>query len=86
MAIDQKAKATIHFMDGTKMTVTYPRLNGKNSMAIASSIGKAIEADKLAIATSSKLVIIPTCNIKLIEVSPGPDSLPSSVISGAEIS
>jgi len=86
MASDQKAKATIHFMDGTKMTVTYPRLVGKHSIGIASAIAKAIEAEKLAIATSSKLVIIPTCNIKLIEVTPGPDSLPSSVISGAEIS
>ncbi len=86
MAIDQKAKATIQFMDGTKLTVTYPRLTGKNSMAIANAVGKAIEAEKLAIATSGKLLIIPTCNIKYVEVSPVPDSLPPTVMRDAEIS
>jgi len=85
MAIDQKAKAIIQFMDGTKLTVTYPRLTGKNSLAIADSVGKAIQAEKLAIATAGKLVIIPTCNIKLIEVSPVPDSLPPAVMRDAEI-
>ena len=85
MAIDQKAKATIHFMDGSKMNISYPRLTGRNSLAVASAVAKAIEGEKLAIATSAKLLIIPTCNIKYIEVSPLPDSLPPTVLRDAEI-
>ena len=86
MAIQQKATATIHFMDGSKLNISYPRLSGRNSPAIANAVGKAIEDEKLAIATSSKLLIIPTCNIKFIEVSPVPDSLPETVLRDAEIS
>ncbi len=85
MAIQQKATATIHFMDGSKLNISYPRLSGRNSLGIASAVGKAIEGEKLAIATSAKLLIIPTCNIKYIEVSPVPDSLPANVLRDAEI-
>ena len=67
-------------MDGTKLNISYPRLAG------AASVGKAIEADKLAVATSGKLLVIPTRNIKYIEITPVPDSLPDTVIRDAEIS
>ena len=86
MPPDEKAKATIYFMDGTRMRITYPRMNGKNSLAIATAVGKAIDREKLAVANRSKLIIVPTRNIKYIEISPPPDSLPDSIIRDAEIS
>ena len=86
MAVDQKAKATIFFMDGTRMCITYPRMTGKNSLALATAVGKAIEREKLAVANRSKLIVVPTRNIKYIEIMPPPDSLPDTIIRDAEIS
>jgi hypothetical protein len=86
MPLDGKAKATIHFIDGTRLNITYPRLKGKNSLGVAAAVGKAINSDKLAIATSNKLLVIPTRNIKYIEINPLPDSLPDTIIRDAEIS
>jgi hypothetical protein len=86
MAIEEKAKATIYFMDGSRMRITYPRQSGKNSLALATAVGKAIDREKLAVSNRSKLVVIPTRNIKYIEISPPPDSLPDTIIRDAEIS
>jgi hypothetical protein len=79
------AKATIHFMDGTKMALRYPRLRGKNSAGVAEQVRKAMEADKLALELKGTLLVIPLRNVKYVEITPAPDSLPSGVVRGAEL-
>ena len=85
MLPDTKATAIIYFMDGTKIKFTYPRLRGKNSPGVASAVAKAIQAERIALVASGKLLVIPTRNIKYIEITPAPDSLPDTIIRDAEV-
>jgi hypothetical protein len=79
------AKATIHFTDGTKMSLKYPRLIGKKSAGVAEQVRKAMDADRIAVEVKGTLFVIPVQNVRYVEISPAPDSLPSGVIRGAEI-
>jgi hypothetical protein len=76
---------TIYFMDKTKLTLRWPRQAGSDPIGIASTIKKALEADRIMAEVEGRLLIIPVRNVKYIEVSPAPPKLPKGVLLGAEI-
>jgi hypothetical protein len=75
---------TIHFTDGSKLSVTFPKQTDM-LYKIVSRVEKALEADKLAIEIGGELFVIPMNNIKYMQVSPAPDKLPESVVRGGSL-
>ena len=74
---------TIHFTDGSKLSMTFPPQTGDFSQ-IASRVQKALDTNKLAIEVDGELFVIPMNNVKYLQVNPAPEKLPDTVIrSGA---
>jgi hypothetical protein len=81
---DKNVTMTIHFMDGSKIVVQYPKQAGADSVAISNSVRKALEWDKIPLEIEESLIVIPTQNIKYIQVTPKPVALPNQdVLKGA---
>jgi hypothetical protein len=79
------ARMTVHFMDGTKMAVRYPKQAGTDPATIVSTVKRAIDADKLVLEIDNDLLVIPIRNIKYVQVSPAPSHLPPSVLRQARV-
>jgi hypothetical protein len=75
----------MHFMDGTKLLVRYPRQAGHDPATIAATVKRAIDADKVVVEVDGDLLIIPTRNVKYFQLSPAPEHLPSGVIRQGKI-
>jgi hypothetical protein len=74
---------TIHFIDGSKLSMTFPQQTGDFNQ-IASRVQKALDANQLAIEIEDELFVIPMNNVKYLQVNPAPEKLPDTVIrSGA---
>jgi hypothetical protein len=76
----RKAILTMHFMDGTKLVVRYPKQAGTDPATIAATVKRALDADKIVFEVDGDLIIVPTRNIKYIHLTPAPDHLPAGVI------
>jgi hypothetical protein len=83
--MSRSAKATFHFTDGSSLSLKYPREGGKNSVGVAEQVRRAIEAERLAVEVKGTLLVIPLQNVRYVEISPAPDSLPAGVVRGAEL-
>jgi len=81
----RKAHMVIHFMDGTKLVLSYPRLQDKDAATISAAVKKALDAEKIVVEVGDSLLVIPVRNIKYIQVTPTPEALPSGVFRNAEI-
>jgi len=75
---------TIHFTDGSKLSVTFPKQTEDNYQ-IASRVQKAIDAHQLAIEIGDEFFVIPMSNIKYLQVNPRPEILPDTVIRGGAL-
>ncbi len=75
----------ILFMDGSNLTLTYPKQAGNDPATIVSNVRKALEADRLAIEVDGNLLFIPLSNIKYLQVTPAPDVLPTTVLRNARL-
>ena len=74
---------TVHFTDGSKLSVTFPQQSDDFNQ-IASRVQKALDANQLAIEIDGELFVVPMNNVKYLQVNPAPEKLPESVIhSGA---
>jgi hypothetical protein len=72
---------TIHFTDGSKLSVTFPK-QVEDIHQIASRVQKALDANQLSMEIGDELFVIPMNNIKYLQVSPRPEKLPETVIRG----
>jgi hypothetical protein len=72
-------------MDKTSISLNWPRQAGNDHVEIATTVKKALEADRILAEVDGSLLIIPVRNIKYIKVSPSPPKLPKGVLLGAEI-
>ena len=70
---------TIHFTDGSKLSVTFPQQTADFNQ-IASRVQKALDSNQLAIEIDGELFVIPMSNVKYLQVNPAPEKLPDSVI------
>jgi hypothetical protein len=75
---------TIHFTDGSKFSVTFPKQEG-DLHQLANRIQKALDANQLAIEIGDELFVIPMNNVKYLQVSPSPEKLPKTVIRGGAL-
>ena len=81
---DDDRNAVIYFMDGTHIVINFPK-QVEGAANVAANVRKAIDADKLVIEADGSLIMIPTRNIKYIQVTPLPEALPKDVIRHAHI-
>ncbi len=79
------AGLVIRFMDGSKMTVRYPKQAGNDPTTIVANVRKALEADRLLVEVDGDLLFIPLSNVKYLQVTPAPDILPSTVLRNARL-
>ena len=75
---------TIHFTDGSKLSVTFPKQNDM-LYKIVSRVEKALDADKLAMEIDGELFVVPMNNIKYLQVNPAPEKTPEMVIRGGSL-
>ena len=76
---------TVSFMDGTKAVFRYPKQSGFDAATISANVKRAIEAEKLVLEVDNDLLVIPTRNVKYIQVSPAPAHLPAGVFRQAKL-
>lgn len=76
---------TIIFMDGSKLSLRWPRQAGTEATTIAASIKRALEADRILAEVDGNLFVIPIRNVKYIQVTPAPEKLPGGILLGAKI-
>jgi hypothetical protein len=75
----------IFFVDGSKIILKWPRQAGPDPSTVASKIKSALEADRIMAEVDGSLFVIPTRNIKYIQITPAPEKLPGNVLLGAKI-
>ena len=75
----------VRFMDGSKLTLRYPRQAGNDAATIVANVRKALEADRLLVEVDGTLLFIPLSNVKYLQVTPAPDALPSTVLRNARL-
>lgn len=76
---------TVHFMDGSKMSVTFPK-QVKHDESIPVRLERILEKDLLFVEADGALLAIPYMNVKYLQVYPAPAVLPDYVIKEASIS
>jgi len=72
-------------MDGSKLTLRYPKQAGNDAATIVANVRKALEADRLLVEVDGNLLFIPLSNVKYLQVTPAPDALPSTVLRNARL-
>jgi hypothetical protein len=80
-----EVNGAIFFMDGTKMTLSWPRPEGNDPSTIATAVKNALDSDKLMAVVDGYLLVIPMRNIKYIQITPAPEKLPTGVVRGAQL-
>jgi hypothetical protein len=75
---------TIHFTDGSDLSVTFPQQTD-DFHQMAAKVQKALDANQLAIEIDGELFVIPMNNIKYLQVNPAPRKLPDTVIRSASL-
>jgi hypothetical protein len=81
----QKVAGTIFFMDGSKVSLQWPRQAGTDPSVVAANVRKALEADRILAEIGGSLLVIPIRNIKYIQITPSPEKLPAGVLRAAQI-
>jgi hypothetical protein len=75
---------TIFFTDGSDLKLTFPKQEG-NPHLLAKRVQAALDSRQLAFEIDNELLVIPTHNIKYLQINPCPEMLPETVIVGGAI-
>jgi len=81
--MSERRYAIIHFTDGTKMTLDFPK-QGEDAN-ITQRMQKFVDNSCLIVEADGSLLTIPLSSIKYIQSHPKPDVLPDFVLKGATI-
>lgn len=81
---EEKRYLTIHFNDGTKMVIDFPRQHS-DAQIIASRLKEIMHAKQLMLEVDGTIMAIPLSSVKYIQAYPAPETLPDGVIRGAEM-
>jgi hypothetical protein len=79
-----KVRCTISFMDGEQFKCAWETPEDA-AIRAGGLIEKLMTSQSLAIELEGRLVIIPTQNVRTVEVSPAPKALPPTVVRGARV-
>jgi hypothetical protein len=85
MEKSRTASLLIRFMDGSKITLRYPKQAGNDPATIAANVRKALLTDRVIVEVDGNLLFIPINSIKYMQVMPAPDALPSGVLRNARM-
>ena len=80
MSSEKKRFCNINFVDGESMRFIYEPARLDEPSSIGRAIQEMSKTNNLIFHLEGKLVIIPMNNVRSIEISPSPKSLPQSVI------
>ena len=83
-AARMKATTTIHFNDDSHITLTYDRPESRQE--VARLFAEGIEKQTLAVEAGGDLIIIPSNNVKYIQISPMPEVFPGPLLKGCTVS
>ncbi len=75
----------IRFMDGSKISLRYPKQAGNDPATIAANVRKALATDRIIVEVDGNLLFIPLSSVKYFQVLPAPESLPVGVLRGARM-
>ena len=75
----------IHFNNGQKMSLAFPTQIRDQGAGLLEAFKRIMEADKVAIQTDDKLIMIPWASIQHIELSPPPPTTPFGTIQKARV-
>ncbi len=75
----------VHFADGTKLALKFPRQAGDDPIINAADLRNALESDKIVAEVDGNLIIIPFHNVNYISLSPAPPELPKGIIRNAKL-
>ncbi len=78
-------RTTVHFMDGTKISLSSSPDAEDNPTSITAKVRQGLEADKLVAEVDGSLFVIPSANVKYIQISPCPEKLPAGIMRGAHL-
>ncbi len=81
----ERVTGTIHFMDGSKLSLEWPQQAGNDPSVIAVNVRKALETDRIMAEVDGNLLVIPVRNIKYIQITPAPQKLPTGVLRSAQV-
>jgi len=79
------ASMLIRFVDGSKITVRYPKQAGNDPATIAANVRRALEADRIVLEVDGSLLFVPLNNVRYVQVTPAPDVLPANVLRHARM-
>jgi hypothetical protein len=82
MIMEARRFLTIHYMDGSSETFTFPK-QAKDNIELMRKLHDAMTADRILIEAEQSLHLIPLSSVKRIEFSPTPDKLPNGIIRNA---
>jgi len=85
-AMNDEKFLTIHFVDGTKMELSFPT-QIKNSMtALVDASERLLKAEKLVVECEGKVLVIPWTSVKYVEATAVPEAaLPVGSIKRAKV-
>lgn len=76
---------TIHFMDGSTMSLTFPKQTANEHAAVL-KLKEVLNMRHLTVEAEGALLVIPFENIKYIQAYPAPTKLPETTIKAASVS
>jgi hypothetical protein len=82
--MDQERGVTIHYMDGTKAHLRFPK-QVKSDDSVSVRLERVLDKDALLLEVDGSLMIVPFSSIKYLQVSPAPNKLPDYVIKGGSL-
>ena len=82
--MSEDRKLTLFFTDGSELALSLPKQAG-NPHLLAKRVQSALESPTLAFEIDNELLVIPTHNIKYLQLKPCPEMLPETVIVGGAI-
>ena len=85
-AMKQKTRITVHFMDGTHISLQQPE-SATDPSTVVTELRKGLDSDKLIAQVDDSLFVIPGRNVKYLQVTPCPKKLPEgmAIMRGASV-
>jgi hypothetical protein len=83
--VNDEKHLVIHFNNGQKMALAFPAQIRDQGAGLLEAFKRIMEADKLAIQTDDKLIMIPWAGVQHIEFSPPPATTPFGTIQKARV-
>lgn len=83
--MSNKRTVTFHFIDGTSISVAFPKQGGTDATTMLANVKKALEAERIPIEIGGQLLLVPMRNVKYVQIPPTPELLPKDIILEAQV-